>query len=376
MNITKKIIISLIAIFLILTIIQEHTRFIHIKRLGGYTITPPKIEFSFQKFISGKYQSELDYHLKHKLGFKEFYIRTYNEYIYDINKETRAMDVYCGKEGFLYGSFKTYFGQDYKGERHIDSVIARYKLLKDYLESRGKTLLTFITPYKQDIYPEYFPEEFETITPQTTNYEYFTKSFKSANIDFIDFNAYAKSIKDTVSFPIFTKHGVHWSYYMSYLGMDTIVSTLKKKGYKIPQHKISKKWTTTKPRGDEYDMGNLLNIARQLPTEERKQIMLEYLEPDTSAPNLIVVADSFWWQISNQGFPAYLFKNYEYWYYGNTIYDKDWQVKNIKDISLSQRVDDYDIFLFLFGPWTFTKFPFKIPAKLMSELEQDSISVF
>ena len=62
--------------------VQEHWRPFNIKPLDGYTTTTDKPELNLATFESGDYQSDIEQYISENFGFREFFIRVYNQYSY------------------------------------------------------------------------------------------------------------------------------------------------------------------------------------------------------------------------------------------------------------------------------------------------------
>ena len=87
-------------------------------------------------------------------------------------------------------------------------------------------------------------------------------------------------------------------------------------------------------REPDADLDDLLNKTFRIPTERNQYVDVTLAEPIPQRnPSLIVIGDSFFWNIL-YNFPIQeLFSNFRYWYYFSTIYyDPDHD--NVADIDL------------------------------------------
>ena len=83
-------ILTLLGLFTML--VQEHWKPFNLRPLDGYTETTEKPTLSFDSFVSGDYQTDMEQYISENFGFREFFIRLYNQYSYSlfrkINNET------------------------------------------------------------------------------------------------------------------------------------------------------------------------------------------------------------------------------------------------------------------------------------------------
>ena len=65
------------------------------------------------------------------------------------------------------------------------------------------------------------------VAKQTNNYETYKRFVEASRIPSIDLNQYLLEMKDTASFPLYTKANTHWSAYALYHVVDTLVNTME-----------------------------------------------------------------------------------------------------------------------------------------------------
>ena len=84
-----------------LVVIQGFTHFINL-RLDGYVSLPQKVELNFKTYCDGSYMDYLSKAAKFNGGFREYFIRAYNQAQYSLYDTTTNNNVVKGKDGEYY----------------------------------------------------------------------------------------------------------------------------------------------------------------------------------------------------------------------------------------------------------------------------------
>jgi len=348
-NIVFYFIITVILIPIFIHIIGV----IKIKPLKGYFKDEKNIEFNLKNWFSGEFQQQYEKVFQQKLRLRPVLVRINNQIRFLIQKEITAANVVQGADGYFYERHYiwTYLGQDYSGEKLIKQKMLDFKQIIDTLKSKNVEFLFILAPGKAEFLPENIPDEYKDDIKNISNYISFRKQSEELKINFIDFNAYFRQIKDTITFPLYTKGGTHWSIYGSYIAIDTIVSYIEfllKKD--IPDYMYPVFDITKRPRGSDKDIANAANL---LWYKFDEKLLYPYLQVvDTVKkykPDISVIADSYYWTIVNNGVQKQLFDNYSFWYYFKENHTNNPTApKMISDISdLKKEIESKDIIVFL-----------------------------
>jgi hypothetical protein len=171
--------------------------------------------------------------------------------------------------------------------------------------------------------------------------------YRRLGVNILDLGDYFQQMKDTASFTIFPMTGTHWSKYSALLAADTLIRYMEHLGnINIPNLVIGPRTLQNAHEAD-TDLENLLNLIRPLPRPQYYYASATRDEDSTAVkPKMIVIGDSFWWNIVNQ-VPIYdFFSEAPYWYYNSTIY-YDSIHQSVNDINLTKELLSAD-FVFLF----------------------------
>lgn len=331
---TKVILFSLTALLLLISLIQKQFSIIHFKSLEGVVEEVKKPELSFASFRDGSFQSQAEQHLKQQFGCREPLIRLYNQYIWDCYGKTNATDwqIVFGKDGWIY---EPWFVEDYyQGRNHnfgwdslktaqeFEEETFRIYQLQHILEQYGTHLFVCLLPGKDLIYPEHLPDNNSYFEKKSlTARNYFGPQFEKMGINHINVEQWFLQMKDTASFDLFPMTGTHWSNIASTYVADSIIRYMEKLGgMNIRNIRIGKP-EIGKTRKPDDDLESLMNLMRPL-RRNYNQYATVYTDADTTAtkPKIIVIGDSFYWNIVNQLPMDSIYRSFPYWYYNSTVY--------------------------------------------------------
>lgn len=212
---------TIIAVVFALILAQGFTHFIPMRPLGGFTGKADPVELTFANYYDGTYQEYLNKKTKESGGFREFFIRSYNQMLYSgFNIVTNENVV----EGLNREYYLLWYLRESKGDLlrtvfpTVDSakIVARKNMEKtlvmvDSLKNHGTDFLFVFAPTKPSVYPEFMPDEYrDSISPFSME-EYYIELFKEYGINHIDFLSYFKSIRDSFPYPLYPRYGTHWA---------------------------------------------------------------------------------------------------------------------------------------------------------------------
>ncbi len=346
----KKLIFIVLIFCLVTPVIQEKCKIFKLRELDGVEITTVKPEFSWSSWMKGDFQNQFNEYTDENFGLRNFFIRFYNQLDFSIFSKTHA-DVIVGKKGYLFQSSYTneIIGKDFEGDSAMDVRIKKLKRIQDYLERKNTLLVTIEAPCKSDYFKEYLPDYYKNKATDRRNYNLLNKYAAKENINIIDLNKWVLQLKDTSRYPLFPQRGIHWSYYCMALCADSI-----KKYIEIEKniHLRNFSWTldvSDSLRGTDYDLGNLLNIYRKLPSDAMAYPKYSFGNEDgVSKPKILVIADSFYWTVFNDGIFKNIFGKETFFYYLASVFPQEnAQSGNVADLNLLKEVEDYDVVLLL-----------------------------
>ena len=97
-------IIQFVGIMTVLTAItlQGFTHIVKMKPLEGVVASEKPVKLEFKTYLDGSYQGYLTEHAKRNTGFREFFIRNYNQVCYSCFGKFNNDNIIEGKDGELF----------------------------------------------------------------------------------------------------------------------------------------------------------------------------------------------------------------------------------------------------------------------------------
>lgn len=312
--------------------LQEITHFKPwVKPLKGAFITANDTVLSRETWFSGEYQEKKEKYLKQNFGLQPYYIRLISQANYTLFDKVSTNYVVVGKEGYLYetGYIDAYYGRDFIGKTQVNDQLAKLRDVQDTLSGRKKLMLLVFAPGKASFYPEYIPEWLKS-PAGTSNYLYFSAAAKKQALNHIDFNKYFIAQKHRSKYPMYPQYGIHWSNHASILAFDSIIHYIERKlGADLPDIKINSialSDSLREPDKDIIESANLFFYPRTFKMAY-PDCSVDYDPARHKKLNLLVIADSFWWQIYSSYLPGSVFASSRFWYYNKEMYPESYTAK-------------------------------------------------
>ncbi|MBO6026399.1 MAG: hypothetical protein J6P73_04055 [Bacteroidales bacterium] len=315
--------------------IQEHFKPFKIKDLSGYYLKPDKPKFRWEWYKSGYFQKATDNYIASNYGFREPLLRLYHQYCWDFYGKEYVSYIYPGKEHWLfYGhNVRDHYGTEmYEWFPDADSARNKFEQevrllnkVKGVLETYGVTLMTFIAPSKDVIYPEYLPRgEYDTTSVNAR--EYFARRFNETGMPCFEMNDYFLRMKDTCSFYLFPPTGDHWNFSCVYATDSLIRFMEQQRGIKMPRIEYGNEYLSTCRIGDDQnrDLEGELNLLRPIKYNKK----FNYKERDywmisdstTVKPTVLFIGNSFLQRTIEYVYPQEVFSDFNFWYYNKVAY--------------------------------------------------------
>ncbi|HIP32185.1 MAG TPA: hypothetical protein EYG86_05440 [Crocinitomicaceae bacterium] len=332
------------------------------KELHGAIEAVEQPKLSVDSWLSGEYQNQSNDYFNQNFGFRPYFVRLHNQFYYSTFNEPKARDVVVGKDDFLFEEnyIKAYLGRDFIGKKEIEEKIHKLDMLKDTLSKRGVELLIVFAPGKGSFYSEYIPEKYEPAIKSTTNYEVYQKSLVANDFNFIDFNSWFLAMKDTTSFPLFPKTGIHWSKYGELIAADSMIKYIADlTGREMPEIRINDVIKTDIMWDSDNDVEKGMNLFFNIKDLEMAYPQFEILHKDKTEAKVLTVADSYFWGVYNWGLSRDVFAEGQFWFYNEAIYPDSYdQPLNVKDIDIITEVEKNDVVVLLSTDANLYKFAF------------------
>ena len=335
---------------LFIPLIQQVTGFKKLVPLSGVINEPNKPWLTSNTWLSGEFQQQAELYTKEKFGFRSTFIRINNQIDFSFFRKARANSVVIGKENYLFEEnyIKAYYGQDFLGEDSIRSLMSSLRDIQESLESRNKSFLLIFAAGKGSFFPEYFPKDWlDSNRVGTTNHKTMVKIAQEMNLNLIDFNTYFAEKKGRTPYPLYPQYGIHWSHYGVCLVIDSLIKRLEyMRGIDMPGFSWSE-IRLEQPHDYDYDIGDGLNLLFRLPsyTMAYPKLKLEEKSGQTK-PSLLMVADSYYWDMYESGFRDVLGNNH-FWFYNREVFPKDNGISSPVDLDFKKAVNDHDIIILM-----------------------------
>lgn len=370
----KRALLAGIFLLFYLILAQQLFHFITSKPLSGDIVPLSYSNPNVESWFNGTYQENTNAYLNENFGFRSDLVRLNNQIQYSLFHATHTKEVILGKEDYVYveGYINEYLGKNFIGHQAIRDTVANIKFLQDTLRAMGKTLLVVLAPGKPRIYPEYLPDEYVRTKDVPTTYSAFCEEFKRNGINYIDFNEIFRLKKDTARYSVFPQLGVHWSVLEDVRAMDTILGKLSSlSGKDLPRIKITKiveKNTLESPDDDIIKSMNLIWYPRH---KKMAYPEYEYITKGKVSPNLLVIGDSFWWDILLRNLVRETFELNNFWYYnreacGNYFFGK----KEARKEPIVKRILQNDMVILISGESTLPSLGFGFIGSAAHEIKR------
>ena len=334
---------------------QGFTHTVKTNPLWGYISETKKVDFSFKTYFDGSYQDYLTEHAKQNTGFHEFFIRNYNQIAFSCFGIVTNKTIVKGYDNELY--LKIYLDET-TGKRLIEEYgsvdrakatarknVEATKVLVDTLRQYGKEFLFIFAPTKTAVYSDKMPKEYRRQISDFSLEEYYIELFKENNIPHIDFYNYFKAIKDTISYPLYTRYGSHWAESTIPFVGDSILRVMETlKGYKLPSLQCTNLNITTEYSDYDHEMElaiNLLFPCRKPALPHPVLSLSDTIGKDS--PKLLVIGDSYFDQLMFSPFKK-AFHQWVFWKYNKTVYSSYcWDVPIDKMSNIRSTLQNADI---------------------------------
>lgn len=290
--------------------------------LAGDDPVPQDTCISFSTYLSGSWQTKTEKQLAYHFGFRSLLVKINNQLNFNLFHKVNAKGVIAGKGEYLFETtyINSYLGKDFMGVDSIRWNLNRLKIISDQLLNLNKVLIVVIAPGKPSFYKEYLPGN--VVQENPTNYDVISRELKKRNIHAIDFSSWFNSIKKTSQYPLYPKHGNHWSTYGAYLAADSLIRYIEfVKKTDLPEL-VVKSMSVEQPKNEDKDIEYGINLLFKL-----KSFDLAYpkIKVDTIGkvkPKLLVIGDSFYWNLYHLGFTD-CFNDPSFWYYNKAVYPQN-----------------------------------------------------
>lgn len=323
---SKRAVLAVFLLLLMLPAVQAKFKLVRTKQLGGYSAElAPYPELDREAVKNNSYQISLERYIEANIGFRAWFIRLRNQLAYTLLKVSHTNEVLVGRDRVLYekGPIHKYLGEDFVGDAIVEHHVRRFRAVQDTLDRRGKLLVFVAAPSKASFMPEYLPAYYRGLKPHRSNYQAYAAAMRAAGINFLDLSQAFRQWKDTASYPLFPRNGIHWSSYGAKLAGDTLLRFIEKHySHDLRDYRLLPGDITRKTRDNDNDIGKAMNLLWQPRAYLMAYPNVEFkpLKSGQRKPNLLLIGDSFCWPLM---FPfvsePFNSKQSRFWYYNGEV---------------------------------------------------------
>lgn len=360
----KNILYGLLMLMLALPLIQRIKPIFDETPLKGSFSIPKKPSFTIDSVFDGTFQDAYNNYFEHTIGFRPMLVRINNQVAFSIFDTAQASGVILGKKNYLFeiNYIKAYKGWDYQGDSAIESHAVKADFVHKKLAAAGKILLFVFAPGKASFFPEYIPEEYmRRPSGKITNHQAFTEKFKKYKLPYIDFNSWFMQMKDTASYPLYPQCGIHWSAYGVALATDSLIHYIEKdRGIDMVDFSWNGFDFPDTLRNPDYDIAEGMNLLFNIPHYPMAYPKVQFGNVEGKArPNVIVVADSYYWNIFGKGYSSRIFNDNNFWYYNVEAHNPEWTAtRKTTELDMAKELGKADVIIIMATEANLYRFPY------------------
>lgn len=315
----------------VLMFVQMQWRPFNIKPLDGYISTTDKPELTRASFASGDYQNDIEQYISENFGFREFFIRVYNQYSYSILHQINNDNIAEGNnhELFTYMYLDEITGRtlwDYyptieEAKADARKNVQETQRLIDTLKQFDIDFLFVFAPTKTAVYPEKMPQRYQEQISDFSLEEYYIELFKENDIPHVDFYNYFKALKDTITYPLYSRTGTHWAQSTIPMVSDSLFRKLEElTGLHLPSIDYLDANVTTDYSVQDGELEAAMNLLFPLNKPALPNPICTLKDTiGADRPNLLVIGDSYANQLVFSSFGD-AFNNWDWWAYNRDIH--------------------------------------------------------
>lgn len=329
--------------------------------LKGYIKLQNQPDFTWKIWFDATYQSKFNKYLEDHIGLRNVFVRFYNQIDFSLFRKGHAAGVVIGKEDYLYETnyIRAYTGQDFIGKDVVKEKCRKIKAVQEELEKLDTELLIVFAPGKASFFPEYIPDRYLNDSTGVTNNEAYLECFQESGIKHIDFNSLFINMRDTSRYALYPKCGIHWSIYGAWFAFDSIIHYIEKvKDIDMVDMSIQGIEISEDLKVTDYDIGNALNLMCQIPTSPMPYPYgLKFTEEGKGKvkPNLMVIADSYYWTLYNLHNSRLLWDEQDFRYYNQESFTPGQPKESPAELTLDE-LKKFDVIMILYTEANMFKF--------------------
>lgn len=361
--IIKKSLAIFLLILLFIPVSQQYLHIFKEKPLKGAYEIYKNTKFIWNSWLEGDYQEKQERHLNQHFGFRPFFVRLYNQTQYSLFNDTKSK--VKGKNNMWYEEpyILEALGRSFVGYELIQTKVRKLSAVYSALKKQDKEIILLLAPGKGSYYPEYIPDRYNPEVKTTTNYEVYLKELSKTDIKVVDFKKWFEELKPNAKYPLFPNNGTHWSTYGETLAVDSLIKYIASLGYAQRNEFIigDEIIISDTAIGRDNDIEEYLNLLIDLPSIKLAYPTYSFkaLNPKGKVPEILVMGDSFYWDIFEKDIINQAFSSKYYWYYNYVIHSTVDRLRYRWETTYEEEIKNCDIILMVITDSNLKDFAFE-----------------
>ena len=369
----KQLLLALIISFMLLPFLQVNILKMPMTPLVGVQDTLSKPAMTILGFFDGRWQERRMKYAAEKAGFRPWLIRLKNQADYSLFNYTESGGVVIGREGCLYlkSYLNNYCGIEFQGTRRIDYEVQRLTMVSRELNKKNVSFILVLAPGKATFEQEKIPSRYRK--KAVTNYEYYARKLASSGIDLIDLNRWFRQLKGSERYPLFPKNGVHWTSWGVALAADTITRHIEKlRNIDMPEIDFNRVYLSDTMKYSDNDAGDLMNLFCLKGNDPMPYPEFSYNQAGKHRPDIVAIADSYWWGFITSGISRNIFGKTRYWFYNKDIYDDEQKLGTVAGTDIHAELEKQEVVIMLITEATWMLFPFGFTDSFLKDYQHET----
>jgi len=341
MKILKPALAFIILLILFLPLIQKATgRFKEIPLKGAYE-KPRMGTLNRKNWFNRNYQKSANEVVNDILPLRPTLVRLYNQAGYMLFGSITASGIVEGRNKVLFetGYIDAVQGKDYKGEPIIIRQLEGLRFIQQTLKKENVDFIFIISPSKARFYPDLYPYHYRKRSSGISNYDKMVELLHTrfSDIHFIDMDRYFCGLRRTSALPIYPRGGIHWTTYAARtIAFDSILHYMASlRPVPMLGLKLNSVYWTSRLDPTDEDMVRAMNLLLPLYHDSLPYPRFSVTDVTAYRPNVLMISDSYYWNIYSLPLTRLLFKRNDFWYYNRTYYPLEFYKKPLwKDMVL------------------------------------------
>ena len=327
--------------------------------LYGATANAEKPNHDIGQILDGTYQSGYDAWYKENYPYRDYVIKTYNQFKYTVfNKSSNSNLIFIDdailETGYLNNTLNIDVTE--KVSEMTDKVLHYAEnifTIQRELEKQNKMFLYIITPSKDYLYLDNLPLKYalnDNTDINENNYTLLAKAFDTLGVNYYDAYDAIDQVIDEGKYQPYHTTGTHWNFYASAVAVQGFINKLNNiYDCNLPGPVSRDVQRVTEPQGEDCDLYKLLNIWSGQLDKEYYHVDVRFEAPDDFVmPNIMYFGTSFQYQLLHilEGDGTYK-ANDVYKYFQRRQTDSGFYIleNGVYDIDFSDMVFNNDLFI-------------------------------